>query len=165
MSILKLVGRVWLGVLDNGSGRVGSRNLDPCTSLCVSVNGGDKYGGGEVQQRGDSGLVKDPDQCGSTKLTTTNELLHSGTALATDHAQNGADWLVQHGDSGLVKDPVQSTKLTTSTTTNNEILHGGSGLASDHSEKGVDWLSKNQDIQGRAASFHYFRNRLSNANN
>jgi len=33
-NILKVpIGRVGLGLLDIGLGRVGSRNLDPCTSL------------------------------------------------------------------------------------------------------------------------------------
>jgi len=72
--------------------------------------------------------------------------------LATDHAQNSADWLLQNGDSGLVKDPIQSTKPTT-TTTMNEILHGSSGLVTDHAQTGADWLAINQDNQGKAASF------------
>jgi len=112
-----------------------------------SLKGDDNlYGGSELQQHGNSGLVKDPDQCGAAKLTTTNEILPGSSGLATDHAQKAADWLFQHGDRGLVQDPVQcgSTKLTTSTTAN-EILHGGSGLATEHAQNSADWLLQNGD--------------------
>ena len=36
-SILKFVGRVGLGLLDIGLGRVGSKNWDPCRSLCDTL--------------------------------------------------------------------------------------------------------------------------------